>query len=90
MVLLSVAALGFAMLPGAITAANGQPSAAAVHGKNKAKTTGEELTNYDSRTAGANRKLLQTRKAMLEADASPALRATSESSACRASSTLTR
>ncbi len=69
--LLCVAVLGLALVPGA-GPANAQ---APRDSKPQAKSSGEELGNYDSRTSGANRKVLEARKATLAANPSSGVRA---------------
>jgi extracellular elastinolytic metalloproteinase len=57
--LVCVAVLGLALVPGAGPADARAPQAAKPH----AKSSGEHLRNYDSRTTGANREALEARKA---------------------------
>src|SRR5262245_34829710 len=77
-VLVSVAALGFAMLPGSATAQSerSQGSAAAA-APAKAKSSGDKLGNYDSRTNGTNKQALEARKARLEAHPNAGVRSLS-------------
>ena len=70
MVLACVAVLSLALVPMAGPADAGKPAAAKSH-----SSTGEKLAGYDSRSSGPSARALQLRKAMLNAHASPAVKA---------------